>query len=82
MATQRPNQPKTNPATRHLKDITNLNKEDREQFMLEMMDQNMPSIEAMARMATTVAKLRYEMYKAHVDAGFTEAQAMVLCTQK
>ena len=73
---------KTNPATRHLKDIASLSKEDREKFVLEMAEQNMPSQELLSKMAKTIASMRYEMYKAHVDAGFTEEQAMHLCLQK
>ena len=73
---------KTNPATRHLKEITSMGKEDREKFYLEMMEENMPSSDMMAKMSAKIAKTRFELFKAHVEAGFTEEQAMKLCVMK
>lgn len=37
------------------------------------------NLDAMIDMARLVATLRYESYRAHIDAGFTPEQALDLC---
>ncbi len=56
-----------------------LSKDDRAQFILEAIEEGMPTDEHLEKMVSFIAKTRYLSYKAHLNVGFSEAQAMTLC---
>lgn len=68
--------------TKLFEQLATLSKEDQEKLITEKLEENLPSDEFIQKMASTLAKTRYAMYKAHIDAGFTEAQALLLCQSK
>lgn len=60
--------------------MSELSAEDRANFLLENIAENMPSEETLQKMAAFTAKARYIAYKAHLNAGFSEEQAMAFAT--
>ena len=81
--TRKPTPPKTDNVANisskiaeKINDFSKLSAEDRANFLLENIAENMPSDEALQKMAAFTAKARYIAYKAHIDAGFSEEQAM------
>jgi len=65
-----------------LKSIGKLPNDAREQMMLERLRENAPSDEALSAMSELLAKTRWAMYQAHLKAGFSETQALILCQHK
>lgn len=77
-----PPKPDADQLIQRLTDLAGLPKAEREQFILEKIEESLPSAETMQKMADILAKTRYTAFKAYVDAGFSEAQAMILCQSK
>ena len=65
-----------------LKSLSNMPNAAREQMAIERLRENLPSDEALSAMSELLAKTRWAMYQAHLKAGFSEAQALLLCQNK
>ena len=59
-----------------------LTTKDKEKFLIEQIRENSPDEETLKEVAAMLAKTRRAFFLAHIEAGFTEAQALQLCLNK
>ena len=59
-----------------------LTTKDRGKFLIEQIRENSPDDETLKEAAAILARTRRVFFLAHVEAGFTEMQALQLCLSK
>jgi len=62
-----------------LQEVSKLPKDKQEAFMLECLEENLPSDRFTNTVIKKVADIRFKVYSAYIEAGFSEDQALTLC---